>query len=166
MLFAEAEGALAAADNRIALLEESARKDQHQMETLSKQLGELTAIRSMLEVEVTASKKEMKSLRDEIDRLTKLLNEATTARDAAVRQGLELQSQIDRALLEKTALQAALSGTNTSTIGARDRNQQHTHGHIRPNTRPLSPENNCRINYYYSFNLVVTLVLKVISNIL
>ena len=103
---------MAAADNRIALLEESARKDQQQMETLSKQLGELTAIRSMLEVELEASKKEIKTLRDEIDRLTKLLNEATSSRDAAVRQGLDLQSQLDRALLDKTALETALSGTN------------------------------------------------------
>ena len=83
------------------------------METLSKQLGELTAIRSMLEVELEASKKELRNLRDEIDRLTKLLNEASSARDAAVRHGLDLQSQLDRALLEKSGLEATLAGTNT-----------------------------------------------------
>ena len=69
---AEAEGALAAADNRIALLDEAARKNQRQMEALSKELGETAAMKKILEGEMDGARSDAKRTAAEVARLMKV----------------------------------------------------------------------------------------------
>jgi len=128
---AEAEGALAAAESRISLLEGSARRDQQQMEgtidgrtrgrvprsppltvvapaplpltDISRQFGELTAVKSMMEADKEAQKRAMDAVKDDNERLTRQLAEAAAARDAAERNARDLQGQVDRAAAEAAA---------------------------------------------------------------